>query len=259
MSLSFTPVVLSEGRISLHLATEVTEVDLASTFTYNNVSVPGFKTRKNETTIELPSGASIATAGLLGQASAAGISGVPGFPKSFGGRVDSSSLGRLRAFGRKYAEFGDGPVEMSVPVGSYGDKSRDRPDYSGLRRALSAEGVRDVRIVEYPVVDPKMAAPVRLSFNGLKAKVADRCGLWPEDLASGTSLSGWQNQSYWNFGCSTQNMIATQAADPRDLVSPRGSTPADIEMRMRGIRSEDVWTRCRLNARDVADNAELTP
>lgn len=78
VSLSFTPVVLSEGRISLHLATEVTEVDLASTFTYNNVSVPGFKTRKNETTVELPSGASIATAGLLGQASAAGISGVPG-------------------------------------------------------------------------------------------------------------------------------------------------------------------------------------
>lgn len=78
VSLSFTPVVLSEGRISLRLSTEVTEVDLASTFTYNNVSVPGFKTRKNETTVELASGASIATAGLLGQASAAGISGVPG-------------------------------------------------------------------------------------------------------------------------------------------------------------------------------------
>lgn len=78
VSLSFTPVVLSEGRISLHLSTEVTEVDLAATFTYNNVSVPGFKTRKNETTVELASGASIATAGLLGQTSAAGISGVPG-------------------------------------------------------------------------------------------------------------------------------------------------------------------------------------
>jgi pilus assembly protein CpaC len=78
VSLSFTPVVLSEGRISLHLSTEVTEVDLASTFTYNGVSVPGFKTRKNETTVELASGASIATAGLIGQASAAGVSGVPG-------------------------------------------------------------------------------------------------------------------------------------------------------------------------------------
>lgn len=78
VSLSFTPVVLSEGRISLHISTEVTEVDLASTFTYNGVSVPGFKTRKNETTVELASGASIATAGLIGQASAAGISGVPG-------------------------------------------------------------------------------------------------------------------------------------------------------------------------------------
>lgn len=77
ISLNFTPVVLSEGRISLHLSTEVTEVDLASTFTYNNVAVPGFKTRKNETTVELPSGASIATAGLLSQGSASGVNGVP--------------------------------------------------------------------------------------------------------------------------------------------------------------------------------------
>lgn len=77
ISLSFTPVVLSEGRVSLHLTTEVTEVDLASTFSYNNVAVPGFKTRKNETTVELPSGASIATAGLLSQMSAASITGVP--------------------------------------------------------------------------------------------------------------------------------------------------------------------------------------
>jgi pilus assembly protein CpaC len=77
ISLSFTPVVLSEGRVSLHLSTEVTDIDLASTFSYNNVAVPGFKTRKNETTVELASGASIATAGLLSQQSAAGISGVP--------------------------------------------------------------------------------------------------------------------------------------------------------------------------------------
>lgn len=78
VSLNFTPVVMAEGRILLRLATEVTEVDQTNTFTYNNVAVPGFKTRKNETTIELPSGGSIATAGLLSQRSAQAITGLPG-------------------------------------------------------------------------------------------------------------------------------------------------------------------------------------
>jgi pilus assembly protein CpaC len=78
VSLNFIPVVLSEGRISLRLAAEVTEVDVQNSFTYANVTVPGFKTRKNETTVELPSGGSIATAGLLTQKSAQAITGVPG-------------------------------------------------------------------------------------------------------------------------------------------------------------------------------------
>lgn len=78
VSLNFIPVVLSEGRISLRLATEVTEVDVQNSFTYANVTVPGFKTRKNETTVELPSGGSIATAGLLTQKSAQAITGLPG-------------------------------------------------------------------------------------------------------------------------------------------------------------------------------------
>ncbi len=78
VTLSFIPVVLSEGRIQLRLSTEVTEVDPQNSYSYNNVAVPGFKTRKNETTIELPSGGSIATAGLLTEKSAQAINGLPG-------------------------------------------------------------------------------------------------------------------------------------------------------------------------------------
>ncbi len=88
VSLNFTPVVMSEGRILLRLATEVTEIDLQNTFTYANVAVPGFKTRKNETTIELPSGGSIATAGLLTQKSTQAINGLPGL-------IDLPVLGAL--------------------------------------------------------------------------------------------------------------------------------------------------------------------
>ncbi len=78
VTLNFVPIVLSEGRIQLHLTAEVTEVDLQNSFSYNNVSIPGFKTRKNETSVELPSGGSIATAGLLSQKSSQAINGLPG-------------------------------------------------------------------------------------------------------------------------------------------------------------------------------------
>jgi pilus assembly protein CpaC len=65
VSLRFTPVVLAEGRILLHLATEVTEIDTQTAEFISGTLVPGFLTRKNETTVEIPSGGSIASAGLL--------------------------------------------------------------------------------------------------------------------------------------------------------------------------------------------------
>lgn len=78
ISLNFTPVVLSEGRILLRVATEVTEVDQTQSFTFASVNVPAFRTRKNETSIELPSGGSIVSAGLIQVKSRQVINGLPG-------------------------------------------------------------------------------------------------------------------------------------------------------------------------------------
>jgi pilus assembly protein CpaC len=78
ITLNFSPVILSEGRILLHLATEVTDIDYSNAITISGVSTPGLKTRKNETTVELPSGGSIATAGLLQQQTQQVINGMPG-------------------------------------------------------------------------------------------------------------------------------------------------------------------------------------
>jgi pilus assembly protein CpaC len=78
ITLNFSPVILSEGRILLHLATEVTDIDYSDSVTISGVSTPGLKTRKNETTVELPSGGSIATAGLLQQQTQQVINGLPG-------------------------------------------------------------------------------------------------------------------------------------------------------------------------------------
>ncbi|MFZ0494520.1 MAG: type II and III secretion system protein family protein [Methylocella sp.] len=78
VTLKFSPVVLSEGRILLHLATEVSELDPANGATIFGAFVPGLLTRKNETTVEIPSGGSIASAGLLQTQSKQAINGLPG-------------------------------------------------------------------------------------------------------------------------------------------------------------------------------------
>jgi pilus assembly protein CpaC len=78
VTLNFTPVVLSQGRIQLRVATEVTDIDTSKQITLLGVSIPAFRTRRNETTIELPSGGSIASAGLISTQTAQAINGVPG-------------------------------------------------------------------------------------------------------------------------------------------------------------------------------------
>ena len=78
VTLNFTPVVMSENRISIRLATEVAEIDPDNAYKLTNAVVPGFRTRKAETTVELPSGAVLATAGLIQQQSRQAINGLPG-------------------------------------------------------------------------------------------------------------------------------------------------------------------------------------
>jgi len=77
VTLNFTPVVLSQGRIQLRIATEVTDVDYASQITYSGISIPGFRTRNNTTTVELPSGGSIASAGLISTQTQQAVNGFP--------------------------------------------------------------------------------------------------------------------------------------------------------------------------------------
>ena len=78
VTLNFTPIVLAEGRISLRVATEVTEVDQDTQLQIGRISVPAMKVRKSETTVELPSGSVMMTAGLIQQTNKQAINGVPG-------------------------------------------------------------------------------------------------------------------------------------------------------------------------------------
>ncbi len=76
--LTFTPVVLSEGRISLSVGTEVTEIDAENAISIGKTNSPAFRSRKAYTTIELPSGGSLVTAGLIQQVSRQALNGTPG-------------------------------------------------------------------------------------------------------------------------------------------------------------------------------------
>ncbi|MGJ4964309.1 type II and III secretion system protein family protein [Bradyrhizobium sp. HKCCYLRH3061] len=87
ISLNFTPVVLSEGRISMRVMTEVSELSnensitlsqAVSASTVNSLTVPSIKTRRAETTLEIPSGGAMAMAGLIQQQTKQAISGMPG-------------------------------------------------------------------------------------------------------------------------------------------------------------------------------------
>jgi pilus assembly protein CpaC len=78
ISLNFTPVVLTEGRISLRVMTEVSEVSTENTISISGITVPSIKTRRAETTLEIPSGGSMAMAGLIQDQTKQAINGLPG-------------------------------------------------------------------------------------------------------------------------------------------------------------------------------------
>ncbi len=129
VTLRFSPVVLAEGRILLHLATEVTEIDPQNGTTVFGTVVPGFFTRKNETTVEVPSGGSIASAGLLQTTTRQAINGLPGL-------LDLPILGALfrsRDYRRQETELmiivtpyivkPVGPNEIARPTDGFTDSS----------------------------------------------------------------------------------------------------------------------------------------
>jgi pilus assembly protein CpaC len=84
VSLTFTPVVLSEGRISLRVLTEVSDVSAQNALevpipgSTNSVTVPAIRTRRADTTVEIPSGGALAMAGMIQNDTKHQVNGLPG-------------------------------------------------------------------------------------------------------------------------------------------------------------------------------------
>ena len=78
VALAFTPVVLSEDRISLRVKAEVSELSQEGSIQLLGTSLPSLKVRRAETTLELPSGGSMVMGGLLQDDVRQAIAGLPG-------------------------------------------------------------------------------------------------------------------------------------------------------------------------------------
>lgn len=117
VSLAYTPTVLSNGRISLRVRPEVSELSTQGSITLNGFQVPALTTRRTETTVELGSGQSFMIAGLMSANSQRSLDKAPGLG-------DVPILGNLF----RSREFRRGETELVIVVTPYLVKPVDASD-----------------------------------------------------------------------------------------------------------------------------------
>jgi len=101
VGLSFTPMVMSEGRIGMRISTEVSELSNDGAVSVGTINIQGLKVRRANTTVELPSGGSFVLAGLISDDTRQNLDGLPGLKKL----PILGSLFRSRDFRKKETEL----------------------------------------------------------------------------------------------------------------------------------------------------------
>jgi pilus assembly protein CpaD len=140
-------------------------------------------------------------------------------------------------------------LTIQIPSGSANEVAATAAARDFARLAIAA-GVKRNRIVvtSYQAASSEISSPVRVAFVAVRAQT-DKCGRWPDDL-----LETSENKHYADFGCSYQNNLAAQMANPADLLGPRKSTTIDAENRGAVI---DVY-RQRGISEEFLGNSEVT-
>jgi pilus assembly protein CpaC len=77
VKLDFTPTIIDENHIRLELAPEVSSLDYPNGVQLNGITIPGLRTRRAKTTLELRDGQSFALAGLIDNSERVSLSKVP--------------------------------------------------------------------------------------------------------------------------------------------------------------------------------------
>ncbi len=140
--------------------------------------------------------------------------------------LPKSAKGQIADFGRQFRVARASAIRVLVPEGSNNAAAASHVSRDVVA-ALEHAGVPGDRILVQPygAGGAGGALPIRLSFTTLAAKTG-ACGRWPDQLADTE-----QNRNYHNFGCASQQNLAAQIADPRDLLGPRGRDPIDAARR----------------------------
>ena len=152
--------------------------------------------------------------------------------------LDGRQREDVRTFATKYRRSGQGAIVAQVPAGTRNDAAAHYA-VAKINELLADEGLPPgaMAVTAYPVADPFVAAPIRLTFTRLTAKVNSPCGTWPRDLGVSDVRQGTSNETYWNLGCAMQSNVAAQVADPVDLVRGRAEGRPDSVRRGKVIEA----------------------
>jgi pilus assembly protein CpaC len=180
VSLAFTPTVLEDGRISMRVRPEVSELSSAGAIQLNGFSVPSLTTRRAETTVELGSGQSFMIGGLLKNSSGNTTNKAP----LLGSLPIIGALFKSNAFNRNETElvivvtpYLVRPVnanQIALPT----DNIRNT---GALERVFLDQNERNVPGARRPV--PTMAAPTAAPAIGSAAPVPAPAAPPPPKLA----------------------------------------------------------------------------
>jgi len=164
VGLAFTPIVLADGRISMRVRPEVSQLDDANGVTLANTRVPALITRRAETTVELGSGQSFMIAGLLQNTGNNSVDKTP----VLGDLPILGALFRSTKFQRQETEmvvivtpYLVRPVsgQLATPIDGYRVPNDIQRDWGG-QTFEGRSGKLDPTAVTAPAAAPGVAVPV---------------------------------------------------------------------------------------------------
>lgn len=156
-------------------------------------------------------------------------------------QISTAQRSSIEGFIAQYAANGSGLVQILLPTGSTNASAAQRV-HSNIIAAIRHAGVSSGNIVTatYDAQGVESSAPVRVSYRAMSA-ATEPCGKWPDNLGDTT-----QNKNYENFGCASQNNMASMIANPADLLGPRKTGQIDASKRSVAIsryqKSTGSWS-----------------
>jgi pilus assembly protein CpaC len=176
VGLAFTPVVLADGRISMRVRPEVSELTNEGAVKLNNFIIPALTTRRAETTVELGSGQSFMLAGLLRNRNLNNVEKAP-----FLGDIPVlGSLFRSTAYRRDETELviivtpylvRPTSGQLAVPTDGYRAPDFVQQNFLG-QTYTGVSGRRDPTAVSAPAVAPAPGVVAAPTVGGTAGAVA---------------------------------------------------------------------------------------